>query len=200
MNHILWGVNPGCGLPSNQDPKGTNATSLICVSRHLSLSNTLYIPRITFPGLIDSVRLLRCNCGGQYWVIKLCKKMFPSNNFILIRSYGSVWLIFSFHSQSATLCLAEDGHCRNTITGKWDLTALTGSSDTMDDSLQSWPHVSTYCHMLCEWRGVCPPVWDLIVVSPKRIRKLLEWTKSDSQKYTLKFKLFCVSILCFRIY
>lgn len=59
MNHILRGVNPGCWLPSNQDPKGTNATSLICASRRIYLSPVSFLPPLrasgeTFPWLIDS--------------------------------------------------------------------------------------------------------------------------------------------------
>lgn len=151
MNHILRGVNPGWGLPSNQDPEGTKATSLICASRRIYLSPISFPPPLrgsgeTFPGLIDS-DVINATARIRWYSLV---KYFPSNN-LVIRSYGNVRLLFSLYSLWVTFWLAEERHCRNTITSKWDLTAKAGfSAHNGWLSSQSQPQVSTHCHMLCE--------------------------------------------------
>lgn len=123
MNHILRGVNPGCGLPSNQDPKGTNATSLICVSLQLSVSRRETTQRKSnnISGA-DGFRVI------VRWDIEYCNlvKYFPG---IITWSTDHMEMCGCYFPNA--LCWAADRHWQNTIHSKWDLTAKAGSPDTI---------------------------------------------------------------------
>lgn len=157
MNHILRGVNPGCGLPSNQDPKGTNATSEICVSLHLSFSNTFH-PSTQRKS--SSISWIQCISIALFSLVKY----FPSNN-LVTRSYGKICGCYFLFAASEThyvwlkmdivgipLPVNETSQQRRVLQTQWVIFIPKP--------------VSKYCHALFKERGVCTATWDLIIINP----------------------------------
>lgn len=146
----MWILVPGCQV--TRIPRGP-MLHLKSVSLHLSLSTTFHPSTYRKLSNISWIRRISISLWQS--------KYFPGHN-LVTGSYGNVC------SQSDTLCLAGDGHCLNSITSKWDLTAKAGSPDTMGYfSFQSQTQESKSCHVpFKKDEGVCAATWDLIIINP----------------------------------